>query len=947
MTDARAISDAAMKRFAGFLVDDAGPAPSAMPNILGHYRLVRPVAEGASGRVYEATDLQLNRRVAVKILHPEAAAHLQRFMREASLAARLQHPGIITVHEVSMVRRADGAPLHFIVMDFYARTLEDLLRSRQATRPDLLRLLENVARAVHHAHENGVVHRDLNPANIPLDGPRAVVSDFGLAREETQVTQLTRSGAPIGTPSYMSPEQAAGRTSEIGPASDLFSLGVILYRILADRLPFDGDGVAEVYTAILSKEPAPPGAGRDLDTICLKAIEKDRKRRYASALDFADDLRRHLAGEPILARPPGTLRRLRRAAKRPAVWVTALAGLAILAAVYAAQRDTQATKQVKAADDVQQISTAWFDLHFDSQAAMQALEDLYFDGADDAPLEKIEVVAAAVALRNPAARSPRSWRALARFFKGDERALGDLESAALDAGSDPFPHLLLARARFARYTREAHLAAASNPETGTADIRNFRESPEMKGEREKAREALAPAAASPLCRGGEVIFVEATASIAAGEFTKAAVSLESLRDHAVLGAQAESLRAACLCRAGDFAGAAALWERVGRRGWYMLHVAASLSRYEAGQADLGLADAALAAKRKPKSALALMLIVTGEKKKKEWARAIAAADRVLALDPDVAGAYVDRAFCHLRLAEASADPRPGLERSVADFRAALELDREGGDTWGWYGVALRTRAEALDDEKGFRDAVAAGGESVRLEPSVPSHWLEFGNSHLALAAHLERRGVDPMASFDRAIESYTKALGLRADYAPATGQRGNAWLGKGDALAARHEEAAPAYERALADFNETLSRDPDEFETYTQRGLANLGIAVANAAAGRDAKDRFDRALLDFSKALSIDKENVRALYCRGIAWRTRGDHEEPRAKHYEKAVADFRAARTKDPRHVEAWNAEAQIFEFFGQWAEAVAVYEEALKALPGNPGLTKRLEAARERAK
>jgi tRNA A-37 threonylcarbamoyl transferase component Bud32/Flp pilus assembly protein TadD len=952
MTDPRAISDAAMKRFAGFLVDDAGPSPSSMPNILGHYRLVRPVAEGASGRVYEARDLQLNRRVAVKILHPEAAAHLQRFMREASLAARLQHPGIITVHEVSMVRRSDGAPLHFIVMDYYERTLEDLLRSRQAPRPDLLRLLENVARAVHHAHDNGVVHRDLKPANILLDGPRAVVSDFGLAREETQVTQLTRSGAPIGTPSYMSPEQAAGRTNEIGPASDLFSLGVMLYRILAGRLPFEGDGVAEVYSAILSKEPLPPGAGRDLDTICLKAIEKDRERRYASALEFADDLRRAISGEPILARPPGTLRRLRRASKSPAVWATALVGLALVAAVYVAQRDTQASKQVKAADDVQQVSTAWFDLHFDSQAAMQALEDVYFDAADrdDAAVEKVELAAASVARRNPAARSPRSWRALARFLHGDGRALADLEAAAAEAGTDPFPHLLLARARFTRYTREAHIAAASHPETGTADIRRFRESPEMKTEREASREALSRAVASPLWprldRGAEYLaFAEATTLIAAEEFAKAASALESLRDHAVLGAHAESLRAACLCRAGRFDLAAEAWERVARRGWYWLHVAAALARFEAGQADAGLADAQLAARRKPSSTLPLLLIVTGEKKKKEWARAIVVADRALAIDADLAGAYLDRGFCHLRLSEREPDPKPRLERAVADFRSAVERDAEGGDSWSWFGVALRTQAEALDVERLFQDAVTAGHESVKWQPAVASHWLELGNSIASLAEHLERHGGDPVATFDRAIEAYSKALSIRADYAPATGQRGNAWLNKAAALAARDQDAAPAYERALADFNETLSRDPDEFETYTQRGLAHAGIAVANAHAGRETKERFDSAILDFTKALSFDKENVRALYSRGLAWRSRGDHEEPRVKHYEHAVADFRAARTKDPRHLEAWGAEAQIFELFQKWDDAATIYEEALKHFPGHPVLTKRLEAARSK--
>lgn len=329
LAPAARVSDSVMAHLAGLVRPDTGAA-FEIPALLGRYHIVRLIGEGAAGRVYLAEDRQLGRRVAIKVLTAAANdAYVRRFHREASMAAGLSHPGIVTIHEVSMVRRDDGTPIHFLVMDHYERTLEQALDA--AT-------LERAAEGVQFAHDHGIVHCDLKPGNILLDRDgRPVISDFGLARREFQKSEMTQDGMPIGTPSYMSPEQVAGRLDRVGPASDQYSLGVILYRALTGKLPFEGDNHAELYTAILRQDPIPPrrhapSISREMEIVCLKAIEKDPAQRYASVAEFADDLQRARAGEPIYAAPTSTLRRkMRRALRGRAPLVAAV--LALLAAV--------------------------------------------------------------------------------------------------------------------------------------------------------------------------------------------------------------------------------------------------------------------------------------------------------------------------------------------------------------------------------------------------------------------------------------------------------------------------------------------------------------------------------------------------------------------------------------------------------------------------------------
>jgi hypothetical protein len=261
------------------------------------------------GIVYKARHAALKRLVALKLLLPGGTANapLDRFRAEAEAVARLQHPNIVQIFEVGA---AGGRP--YLALEFVeGGNLECHLGGKPMPPRQAAELLRTLARAVHHAHRHGIIHRDLKPENVLLaaDGTPKV-TDFGLAKQTDDSSVRTRTGAILGTPCYMAPEQADGRIRDVGPATDVYALGAMLYEFLTGRPPFQAASVLDTLEQVRTQEPVPPSrllpkVPRDLETICLKCLEKDPRRRYASAEALADDLGRYLDGVPTLARPPG------------------------------------------------------------------------------------------------------------------------------------------------------------------------------------------------------------------------------------------------------------------------------------------------------------------------------------------------------------------------------------------------------------------------------------------------------------------------------------------------------------------------------------------------------------------------------------------------------------------------------------------------------------------
>ena len=303
----------------------------------GDYELINEIARGGMGVVFRARQVSLNRPVALKMILAGQLANeidVKRFYIEAEAAANLDHPGIVPIYEVGQHEGQHYFSMGFVEGQSLAQRLADgPLASRQAAA-----LLVKVAEAIEYAHRHGVVHRDLKPGNILLDrtgNPR--VSDFGLAKNIEGDSSLSASGQVMGTPSYMPPEQAGGNRGAVGPPADVYALGATLYCAVTGRPPFQAASVMDTLLQVLSADPVPPrslnpAVERDIETICLKCLEKDPARRYISAAALAEDLRRYLDGEPIRARPvTGWERAIKWARRRPAI--AGLAAALMLATV--------------------------------------------------------------------------------------------------------------------------------------------------------------------------------------------------------------------------------------------------------------------------------------------------------------------------------------------------------------------------------------------------------------------------------------------------------------------------------------------------------------------------------------------------------------------------------------------------------------------------------------
>jgi serine/threonine protein kinase len=306
-----------------------------IPQSVAGYEILGVLGRGAMGIVYKARQRGLKRLAALKmILTGDHAGEqeLLRFRGEAESVAHLQHPNIVQIYEVG---EDDGRP--FFSLEFVdGSSLDKKVRGTPFPPKEAAVLVQKLAVAMQYAHEHGIIHRDLKPANVLLtqDGTPKI-GDFGLAKQVEEDSGQTTPGTVLGTPSYMAPEQAEGKLEEVGPLSDLYSLGAILYELLTGRPPFKGSSIFDTLEQVRTMEPVPPmefqpGVPRDLETICLKCLQKDAAKRYASDQALAEDLGRFLAGEPILARPVGPTERLWRWCKRNPRVATLITTVALL-----------------------------------------------------------------------------------------------------------------------------------------------------------------------------------------------------------------------------------------------------------------------------------------------------------------------------------------------------------------------------------------------------------------------------------------------------------------------------------------------------------------------------------------------------------------------------------------------------------------------------------------
>jgi len=845
---------------------------------VGRYSIVREIGRGGMAVVYEAVDPDLRRRVALKVLHNPDERFVARLHKEAAAAARLRHPNIVAVHEVG-TDESDDTTSHFIAMDLIeGRTLAEAASGLSL---DVrIALLESVARAAGHAHAEGIVHRDLKPQNVIVeerdDGPHAWLTDFGLAKI-ADGSPVTQTGAVVGTPVFMAPEQVQGDVHAVTPRSDVWGLGVMLYQMLSGRVPFEGATALDIYAKILADEPAPPtGAPVDLATVCLKAMEKDPRRRYADATEFADELARWRQREPVRARPASAWTRASRRVRRHPAVVAATAALVLAAAAGGTALVVQKVRADRRVAALHKLQTTW-------STIVERKRELRLGRVDarQARRELEEAIAAVAPTLAEWPDEPQGWyvRARGRLYLGDlAGAQSDLRTA-LEAHPDFRPGWSLLGAVLMEQHQSVQSSYARGLAARQARTRSLIEEALRAFERgwprgveraESERWGLAwtredevlerMAAAMRLyyldgkADDARRVLDEAVRRFPAEEFA-VWLGLLAGRDDA---ARERWLQQAVAWAPGyalawhdlgnfrfardDVAGAEAAYTRA--IDLEPNHAAAlhnrAVARGSLGDIDGSLADfaRAIALRREPEPycSRGVVRAETGD-----FAGARADFDEAIRLDPQCASGWHGRAALQHRQGDASA--------ALADYARAIELDGTSAKAWCDRGRAwldLRQPARAIEDIE----------KSLSLEKTFDA-WYHGAEARQHLG------------DLDGAIADYARAIDLRPDDPIAYNARGTAYHSMG------------RLDEALTDFNRAIAARPDHGTSYVNRG--NLK---------RERRD-LDGANADLDRAVALLPTSPEARLNRGALLKQLGRPEE--------AIADFDRAIELRPKFPEA----------------------------------------------
>jgi serine/threonine-protein kinase len=748
--------------------DVVADAVAATPESWDRYEIGERLGEGGMGVVYKARDRRLDRVVAIKFIRGDNPTLAMRLVREARAQARIDHPGVCRVYEVGEVGGRAYIALQFVA--------GEPLGPAAAAMPldEKLAVFRDVCLAVHEAHRLGIVHRDLKPSNVLVergeDGrAQPIVMDFGLARETTVELGLTQTGMLMGTPAYMSPEQARG--AGVDRRSDVYSLGATLYELLANRPPFTAESLATALDLVINHDPpAPrtlvPALPVDLETIALKCLDKDPNRRYATARALADDVTRFLDGEPILGRRPTLAQRLRTSIRRHRALYALSASLALavlgVGAVslrsYLVERDEQA-RSVARTELAQRLGRDAKDVELLLHTAYQLP---LHDTRRERELVRARMQAIAATEHDLGTLGDAVIHdALGRghlALHDWQAALDELERAAQAGLDTPELHAARGRALGELYHRAFEEARRSGDKTWLAAR-----------DRELDAQYLAPALAE-LERGRGAADASAVLDVLVALYRR---DYAAAKTHALAVAEASPWVFESKKLAADAVYAAAVADI--DRGHYddarpQLDEASALYTQAADSArsDASVYEAAAQAKQQR----ADIDIRQSRAPKPPLDDASVLIDRAIAANPDVATEYSTKAYILLARARArvDADRRQVLEAAAAAAERATALDAHDPGAWDALGNAHRSRGtyEARHGggkgEPWWRKAVAEFQRGLAIRPNDPWTNNDLGTAHRWLGEELANAGGDPMPELAAALAGYRRATEVDPTY---------------------------------------------------------------------------------------------------------------------------------------------------------------------------------------
>jgi tetratricopeptide (TPR) repeat protein/predicted Ser/Thr protein kinase len=783
---------------------DSSPHVPGAP-AFSRYEIQGRVGEGTTSVIYRARDRSLQRVLALKVLKETTGFSeigRQRFRREAQATAGLSHPNLVTVYDVG----EEEGRLYFAMELVDGRPLVELLKERTLSLRELVAILEKAARGLGVAHRNGIVHRDVKPANILIGSQgEPKVGDFGLAHLIDSTTELTRSGTPMGTPLYMAPEQVEGRTKDISPRTDVFALGAILYEIAAGRPPYLAETLVELYAKIVREDPAPPrrlnpALPADLETIILKAVDREASRRYATAEEMADDMRRYLDGEPVEARAASPAYRLyRRVRKAPVVFGLAGALFCLLAAStliwFAGGRRLKGEQELA-------IRT----LREKAQVALDAALDLRRSGRIDLMQRYREVLESAY--REAIVRAPDVAEVeylmgrMERLLMRDDRAL-DYQNRALRKDPDFSPAIYERIILQSKKYGSVWLGARTREEA------------------ERIQPGLVPMREG-LLKDLERLLASRPSAQLRPTHRKAAQGILAYYQSKIPEARA-------------------ILEEVVREdplleeGWETLGLAA---RFEAYRAPI-------------------------EQQEELYARLESYYSSALAADRGYVPLWTGRGYARTHLADflqdRGANPNEMMARAVEDYAEAARLAPGSAEVATARGITYMLRAgirkarkESPVDE--FAKADEELARATTLDPAYSKAWFHRGRLRHLWADYARRQGEDPLPNYAEAERLLSEAARLDP-YSRALQSRGEVRDERAHHFMNRGENPLPDLQAAEEDYTKALQSAGATSQLYTSRGVTRL--RRARLAQGlRDlpaAKSACAAALGDFQEAIRLD----------------------------------------------------------------------------------------------